>query len=105
MSLNIPNINSTNYLELSEIFSIIKSHVINEWQRNYDNDSKDRHYKCICPEVNTSIKFADMDRRKKVQISRLRFHSFIHSEDLYSASSRDYYSEALPAQPRTKKKD
>src|SRR6218665_4091289 len=32
-------------------------------------------------------------------------HSFIHSEDLYSASSRDYYSEALPAQPRTKKKD
>jgi len=28
MSLNIPNINSTNYLELSEIFSIIKSHVI-----------------------------------------------------------------------------
>src|SRR6218665_3412521 len=32
-------------------------------------------------------------------------HSFIHSEDLYSASSRDSYSEALPAQPRTKKKD
>src|SRR6218665_4018502 len=32
-------------------------------------------------------------------------HSFIHSGDLYSASSRDYYSEALPAQPRTKKKD
>ena len=31
--------------------------------------------------------------------------SFIHSGDLYSASSRDYYSEALPAQPRTKKKD
>src|SRR6218665_1316241 len=32
-------------------------------------------------------------------------HSFIHSGDLYSASSRDYYSEALPAQSRTKKKD
>ena len=32
-------------------------------------------------------------------------HSFIHSGDLYSASSRDYYSEALAAQPRTKKKD
>src|SRR6218665_440782 len=33
--------------------------------------------------------------------------SFIHSFILetYSASSRDYYSEALPAQPRTKKKD
>src|SRR6218665_399612 len=32
-------------------------------------------------------------------------HSFIHSGDLYSASSRDYYSEALRAQSRTKKKD
>src|SRR6218665_644923 len=32
-------------------------------------------------------------------------HSFIHSGDLYSASSRDCYSEALPVQPRTKKKD
>src|SRR6218665_31366 len=72
MSLNMSDINSTNYLELPEVFSIIKSHVINEWQRNYDNDSKGQHYKCICPEVNTSIKFADMDRRKEVQISRLR---------------------------------
>ena len=35
------------------------------------------------------------------------FHpiSLIHSGDLYSAFSRDYYSEALPAQSRTKKKD
>ena len=32
-------------------------------------------------------------------------HSFIHSGDLYSASSRHYYSEALPAQSRPKKKD
>jgi len=33
-------------------------------------------------------------------------HSYIHSGDLYSASSsRDYYSEVLPAQSRTKKKD
>ena len=30
-------------------------------------------------------------------------HSFIHSEHLYSAPSRSY-SEALPAQPRLKKK-
>src|SRR6218665_2406718 len=35
----------------------------------------------------------------------LFIHSFIHSEDLYNAFSRDYYSEALPAQSRTKKKD
>jgi len=31
-------------------------------------------------------------------------HSFIHV-DLYNASSRDYYSEAFPAQSRPKKKD
>jgi len=33
------------------------------------------------------------------------YHAFIHSGDLYNAFSRDYYSEALPAQSRTKKKD
>ena len=32
-------------------------------------------------------------------------HPFIHSRDLYSASSRHYNSEALPTQSRTKKKD
>src|SRR6218665_2289532 len=57
---------------VAEYFSTIKSHVSNEWQRNYDSDSKGRHHKCICPEVNTIIKFANIDIRKEVQISRLR---------------------------------
>jgi len=35
----------------------------------------------------------------------LYIHSFIHSGNLYSASSKHYYSEALPAQSRPKKKD
>jgi len=35
----------------------------------------------------------------------LFIHSFIHSGDLYSASSRDDHSEALTAQSRTKKKN
>ena len=43
-----------------------------EWQRNYDNNSKGQHYKCICPEVNTNIKFTDINRSKEVQMSRLR---------------------------------
>src|SRR6218665_10931 len=34
-----------------------------------------------------------------------QIHSFILSGDLYSTSSRDYYSEALPAQSNIKKKD
>ena len=35
-SLSLPIINSTNYLELQEVFSIIKLHVVNEWQKIYD---------------------------------------------------------------------
>src|SRR6218665_2541546 len=72
LSLNMPYINSTNYLELPEVFSVVTSHIINEWQKMYDNDSKGQHYKCICPEVNTKIKFTDLNRKKEVQISRLR---------------------------------
>src|SRR6218665_2318956 len=68
----MPDINSTNYLELPEVFSFIKSHVISEWQRNYDHDSKGRNYKSTFPEVNTNIKLTDINRRKEVQISRLR---------------------------------
>jgi len=37
--------------------------------------------------------------------SSVLIHSVIHSGDLYSASSRHYYSEALRAQSQTKKKD
>ena len=32
-------------------------------------------------------------------------HSFIHTGDLYITSSKDYYSEALPAKSQTKTKD
>ena len=39
------------------------------------------------------------------QSIKYSLHSFIHSGDLYSASSRDYYSQALPAKSRTKKND
>jgi len=57
------DINSSNYLELPEVFSLIKSHVISELQRNYENNSKGQHYKCICREVNTNIKLTDTNRR------------------------------------------
>ena len=71
-SLSLPIINSTSYLELQEVFSIIKSHVVNEWQKKYDSDPKGQHYKYICPVVDTNIKFVDFNRKKEVQISRLR---------------------------------
>src|SRR6218665_4024346 len=41
----------------------------------------------------------------KMQCIFIATHSFIHSGDLCSASSRHYYSEALPAQSQPKKKD
>src|SRR6218665_1431347 len=45
----------------------------------------------------------DLSPKDHITYTETFIHSFIHSGDLYSASSRDYYSEALPAQPRTKK--
>src|SRR5688572_23543833 len=71
-SFSLPIINSTSYLELQEVFSIIKSNVVNEWQKKYDSDPKGQHYKYICPVVDTNIKFVDFNRKKEVQISRLR---------------------------------
>jgi len=50
---------------------------------------------------------ADFDFKiyKLVNLQPAVIYSFIHSGDLYIASSRDHYSEALPAQSPTKKKD
>jgi len=45
-----------------------------------------------------------LNRCKSVSNRRL-VNSFIHSGDLYRASSRGYYSEALPAQTQTKEKN
>ena len=68
----IPEINSTNYLELMEIYSLIKKYVINIWQNEYDNEGKGRFYKSIQPLVSTDIKFMDSIRKREVQITRLR---------------------------------
>jgi|SRR6218665_1200460 len=38
-----------------------------------------------------------------IRAAYILIHSFIHSRNLYNVFSRDYYSEALPAQSRTKK--
>jgi DNA-binding MltR family transcriptional regulator len=82
-SLSLPVVNSTNYLEVEEVFSIIKSHVIDEWQIKYENDPRGHHYKCICPSVDTSIKFLDLNRRKEVQLSRLRLGKVNLNERLF----------------------
>jgi len=43
------------------------------------------------------------DYRRQRITSTIDIHSFIHSENLYSSPSGNF-SEALPAQPRLKKK-
>lgn len=88
-SLCKPIVNSTSYLELEEIFSIIKSHIVNEWQSSYDSEPKGHHYKYICPVVDTSIKFQDPNRRKEVQISRLRLGKVNLNERLFLMKKHD----------------
>jgi ribonuclease HI len=70
--LEISVINSTNYLELKEIYSLIRNYVINKWQIEYNLESKGRFYKSIQPLVSTNIKFIDSPRKREVQITRLR---------------------------------
>ena len=71
-ALTIDHINSINYLELHEIFTLIKLYIINKWQIEYSNDSRGHFYKSICPIVSTDIKYLEPYRHKEVQISRLR---------------------------------
>src|SRR6218665_3696145 len=61
------------------------------------------HTMCVCVCVYVCVRIC-MYACKHI-CSKTLFHSFIHSGDLYSASSRHYYSEALPAQSWPKKKD
>ena len=70
--LTIDHINSTNYLELQEMFTLIKLYIINKWQLEYSNDNRGHFYKSICPIVSTDIKYLEPYRHKEVQISRLR---------------------------------
>lgn len=71
-ALNLEHINSTNYLEFEEMFSLVKLYIVNNWQREYNADNKGHFYKSICPIVNTYIKYLEPHRHKEVQITRLR---------------------------------
>ncbi|HMG39082.1 MAG TPA: reverse transcriptase domain-containing protein [Nitrososphaeraceae archaeon] len=70
--LCIDHINSTNYLEFQEIFTLIKLYIVNKWQLEYNDDNRGHFYKSICPIVSTDIKYLEPYRHKEVQISRLR---------------------------------
>ena len=65
-ALSLENINSTNYLETQEIYSLIKEYILNKWQLEYNIEDKGLFYKSICQNVSTSIKFSDPSRQKEV---------------------------------------
>ena len=70
--LELSEINSTNYLELKEIYSLIRNYVITKWRFEYNLETKGKFYKSIQPLVSTDIKFSDFPRKREVQITRLR---------------------------------
>jgi len=48
-ALTIDHINSNNYLQLQEIFTLINLYIVNKWQIEYSNDNRGHFYKSICP--------------------------------------------------------
>ena len=56
LTIIIDHINSTNYLELRKMFTLIKLYIINKWQLEYSNDNRGHFYKSICSIVSTDIK-------------------------------------------------
>lgn len=71
-SLSITHINSTKYIEISEVYPMINSYIINKWQMEYTNDQRGSFYKALYPTVSTDIKYLDSNRKKEVQLTRLR---------------------------------
>jgi ribonuclease HI len=82
-ALSLDNINSTNYLEMQEIYPLIKEYILNKWQLEYDIDEKGLFYKNICPNVSTNIKFLDPSRQREVQITRLRLGVALTNKKLF----------------------
>jgi ribonuclease HI len=71
-ALSLDHVNSTNYIEMQEIYTLIKPNIIEKWQKEYDDDHRGSNYKTICQIVNTDIKLSDPNRQLEVQITRLR---------------------------------
>jgi len=84
-ALNIAYINSTEYIELPEVYPMIKSYIINKWQSEYSSDQRGRFYKALYPTVSTDIKYLEYQNRKKeVQLTRLRLGHVNLNNRLYN---------------------
>ncbi|MEE9605315.1 MAG: reverse transcriptase domain-containing protein [Candidatus Scalindua sp.] len=70
-ALNQPSVINIQF-ELRDIYGLINEFILNRWQCSWSN-TPNHFYKMICPKVSFKVKFHDPNRRKEVQISRLRF--------------------------------
>ena len=59
--------------EVEEIVSIAKGNIMQNWQDRWNNDNRARFYHALEPEVNSAVKFHDINRRREVTVTRLRF--------------------------------
>jgi len=46
-ALSIDYVNSTDYLEFEELFTLIKTYIINKWQLEYSNNNIGHFYKSV----------------------------------------------------------
>ena len=70
--LNLKAVNSTKYIERSEMYSKIHKNILHTWQIEFNDSPKGAHFKQIEPLVSTKIKYTDTPRGREVQITRLR---------------------------------
>jgi len=80
--LNLRNVNSTDYIEYSEMYSVIRKYSLQKWQKTYDDSTEGSFFKKIEPTVSTKVKYADTPRGREVQITRLRLGRVITNDRL-----------------------
>jgi len=81
--LNLSDVNSTAYIEWSEMKTKIQRCILNKWQSEYTESLVEAFYKEIEPLVSTSMKYVDAPRRREVQITRLRLDKAVLNSHLH----------------------
>ena len=57
---------------IASVRSLVDTHVLNTWQKEYDSNKAGAFYKSLEPRVSKTVKFGARTRRKDVTITRLR---------------------------------
>lgn len=57
---------------LKDCYDKIEKYIIDKWQQAYDNTTQAKFYKRVEPKVNRKVKYQDKNRKREVQITRIR---------------------------------